>query len=89
MPRVPRRLLGEGVYHVINRELNRVRLFEVSGGKDAFVGLLREYRERLPIRFLHWVVMGNHFHLVVEALKGRDRSAFLAGLQRMGPDLYF
>jgi len=41
------------------------------------------------LRFLHWVVMGNHFHLVVEALKGRDLSAFLAGLQRMGPDLYF
>ncbi len=26
--------------------------------------------------------MGNHFHLVLEALKGRDLSAFMAGLQR-------
>ena len=49
MPRVPRRLLGEGVYHVVNRGHNRARVFEVPEGKEVFLGFLREYR-RNPVR---------------------------------------
>ena len=82
MPRVPRNRLGEGVYHVINRGINRSTIFEDEADKKAFFDLLVEYRKRFAVRVLHWVIMGNHFHLVLEVVKARELSSFMAGLQR-------
>jgi len=78
MPRVPRSRLGEGVYHVLNRGINRSIVFEDEEDKGAFLGLLVEYRKRFPLRVLHWVIMGNHFHLVLEILKAQDLTGFMS-----------
>jgi putative transposase len=82
MPRIPRNSLGEGVYHVINRGINRAKVLENDEDRDGFVQLLKEYRERFPVRVLHWVVMGNHFHLVLDVRDSKVLTALMAGLQR-------
>ena len=82
MLRIPRSRLGEGVFHVLNRGINRSAIFGEEGDKKAFFDLLVEYRRRFAVRVLHWVIMGNHFHLVLEVVKVRELSAFMAGLQR-------
>lgn len=82
MPRLHRHRLGEGIYHVFNRGLDRRRVFRDDADRDYFVRLLRRYRERFPVRLLHWVVMGNHYHLLVECPSGGMLSSLLSGLQR-------
>ena len=81
MARLPRSKLKEGVYHVLNRGVNGTPILSDPRFKDRFVSLLRSYREQRPVRLLHWVVMDDHFHLVLEFLRTEDLSAFMAGLQ--------
>ena len=54
------------VYHVINRGNYRRDLFETAGAAQSFVGALEEVVQRYDWRLQAYVLMINHFHLVVE-----------------------
>ena len=82
MPRKPRCRLEPGVYHVLNRGINRGRVFEEAEDKTCFADLLKEYANRFRIPVLHWVVMSNHYHLVLDTGSPQDLTRFVWGLQR-------
>ena len=65
MPRRPRFSTAGYVFHVLNRAVARQVVFQTDGDYDAFVSLLEEARRRVPIRLLAYVVMPNHWHLVL------------------------
>ena len=77
MPRIPRSRLGAGVFHVINRGLDRRWIFNFDEDKQWFIEELVNQRKRLPINIYHWVIMSNHFHLAIETLKVKDLSAYI------------
>jgi putative transposase len=67
--RVPRKLRIEypgAVYHVINRGNYRRDVFEAHGTLHSFVTALEEAVRRHGWRLYAYVVMRNHFHLVLE-----------------------
>ena len=82
MPRKPRSLLGPGVYHVLNRGINRMHVFEAEDDKAAFLGLLKDYTGRQRVRVLHWVILSNHYHLVLDVDGPKTMTRFVWGLQR-------
>jgi putative transposase len=49
----------------MNRAARRLTLFETASDYAAFSGALREATERFEMRLLCYVVMPNHWHLVV------------------------
>jgi putative transposase len=53
------------VYHVLNRAVGRATLFRKSPDYAAFEEVLRQAWERLGMRLLSYVLMPNHWHLVV------------------------
>jgi putative transposase len=53
------------VYHVLNRAVGRATLFDKSGDYAAFEKVLRQAWERTNMRLLCYVLMPNHWHLVV------------------------
>jgi len=53
------------VYHVLNRAVGRGRLFGKAGDYAAFEKVLREAWERDRMRVLSFVLMPNHWHLVL------------------------
>jgi len=54
-----------GVYHVVSRTVDRSMKFgEVE--KQHFVHLMHNYAAFCGVKVLSWVVMSNHFHLLVE-----------------------
>jgi putative transposase len=53
------------VYHVLNRAVGRATLFDKSGDYAAFEKVLRQAWERTNMRLLSYVLMPNHWHLVV------------------------
>jgi len=65
MPRPPRESAANLCYHVLNRGNGRMTVFHKDGDYAAFLKLLKQASERVPMRLLAYCLMPNHFHLVV------------------------
>jgi putative transposase len=65
MPRHARHAPGEIVYHVLNRAAGRTELFRDDPDYAAFIRVLAETVERIPIRLCGYCLMPNHWHLVL------------------------
>jgi len=72
MPRRARSIIGGYAYHVLNRANGRLRLFKKPADFAAFEQVLVEAHERVPLRILGYVVMPNHWHVVVWPERGED-----------------
>jgi len=53
------------VYHVLNRAVGQATLFDKPGDYAAFENILTEAWERSAMRLLSYVIMPNHWHLVL------------------------
>jgi putative transposase len=80
MPRVGRIAPGGLVYHVLNRRNGRGRLFHKDGDYLAFLQLLIEAKQRVPMRILGYCLMPNHWHLVLWPKEDGDLSEFMRWL---------
>ena len=56
---------GGYVYHVLNRAVGRATLFDKARDYAAFEKVLRQGWERFGMRLLSFLLMPNHWHLVV------------------------
>ena len=77
MPRAPRIDVGEYIYHVINRANGRVRIFHTESDYRLFEELLMEAREQFEMRILAYVIMPNHWHLLLYPLHDGDIGRFM------------
>src|SRR6056297_867462 len=65
MPR-PKRVCPAGeVFHVLNRAVARLTIFEKPEDYDAFLHVLKETQRIVPLPIFAMVVMPNHWHFVV------------------------
>ena len=72
MPRAARASFGGLCYHVLNRGNGRLDVFHKDADFAAFLQLLADANERLPMRILGYVLLHNHFHLVLWPRKDGD-----------------
>lgn len=72
MARPSRVDLGDYVYHVINRSNGRARIFHNDADYRDFEYLLNEIRETYDMRILAYVIMPNHWHLLLYPKKDGD-----------------
>jgi putative transposase len=77
MPRNARRLVGGLPYHVLNRGNRRQAIFSQQSDYETFLTTLADAIKRIPIAILAYVVMPNHFHLVLWPQQGIEISAFM------------
>jgi len=77
MARKPRIDLGEYIYHVINRSNGRVKIFHTDEDYQDFEYLLSEIKETFDMRILGYVLMPNHWHLILYPRKDKDLSKAL------------
>lgn len=77
MPRIYRTLVAHGYYHVINRGNNRSNVFLSPADYRAFLRLIEQAQERIPLRMLAFCMMPNHFHLVVSQDGAKDVSRWM------------
>ena len=80
MPRTARASVGGICYHAMNRGNGGQEVFHSSGDYKAFVRLLGEACERLPLRVLAYCIMPNHFHLVLWPHGDGDLSTWMQWL---------
>ncbi len=77
MGRAPRVDIGGEVYHIINRANNRTQIFKSDDDYKHFERLLKEANERIPVGILAYVLMPNHWHLVLHPKRDGDLSLFM------------
>lgn len=80
MGRVPRVDVGGEVYHVINRANARLQIFFKEEDYKLFEEILKEGVTKYDTRLLSYVVMPNHFHLVLYPQHDGDLQRFMQWL---------
>jgi len=80
MPRKARQAPGGLVYHVLNRAVARLPLFQKAGDFEAFERVMVAAMEEHPTRLLAYCLMPNHWHMVLWPRRDGELSAFLRWL---------
>ncbi len=80
MPRIKRVCPAGEVFHVLNRAVARMTMFEKEGDYDAFMRIVGEVREEIPLPIYAMVAMPNHWHFVVRPTTDDQLSEFFRRL---------
>jgi len=80
MPRRPRVCPAGVCFHVLNRAVARLPLFEKAGDYEAFERVLAEAHEREPLPIFAYCIMPNHWHFVVRPKTKNQGSSFFRWL---------
>ncbi|MCC6126360.1 MAG: transposase [Pirellulales bacterium] len=80
MPRTARIAPGGMVFHVLNRANARARIFAKEADYAAFEQVMKETLSRMPMRILGYLIMPNHWHLVLWPENDGELSAFMQRL---------
>ena len=67
MPRIGRLHIPGGYYHLMGRGLERRRIFSTLEDKQDFLNRLSDGLEHTQSRCFAWVVMSNHYHLLIQS----------------------
>lgn len=82
MARKPRAVSATGVYHFINRGVNRKKLFHRPKDYEYYLGLIHEYKTRFEMQIYHYCLMINHSHLLLKVEEIANLSRFAHFIQR-------
>ena len=77
MPRRPRLAAGDLAYHVLNRRVGRLELFEKPTDYAAFENILAEAYIQTKIRIVAYCLMPNHWHLLLWPMQDGELSEVL------------
>lgn len=80
MARTARASVGGLCYHVLNWGNGRAEVFPKEGDFAAFVELMAQANERVPMRILGYALLPNHFHLVLWPRDDGDLSRWMQWL---------
>src|SRR5690625_4721439 len=78
MPRQPRKTPSGYVYHVLNRSVARMTIFEKDEDYQAFERVLMEAKQRYPgVQIFNYCLMPNHWHFLLRPRANVDLSQFM------------
>ena len=78
MPRAKRVTPGGYVYHVLNRGVGRMTIFNKPEDYEAFTQVLVETCDRCPgVELMGYCLMPNHWHLLLRPRRSGDLSEFM------------
>jgi len=84
MPTYARRhqLANALTYHIYSRSNAKIPIFKCPDDFLHFMGLLKDYSSRFSLKIYHWVIMINHYHLLLELADPEMISKVMAGLSK-------
>jgi putative transposase len=81
MPRRARHAPTGSIFHVVNRGVERRRLFFEAADYQAFIRLLTKGKARWQVKILGICIMPNHYHLLLHPLADGALTAYLHWVQ--------
>jgi len=82
MARKPRIYVSGMPYHVVNRGHNKMPCFDYECDKKAFFKMLAERLQKFEVQLHAYVLMTNHYHLLVTPTNGAEFPHFMQCLGR-------
>jgi putative transposase len=80
MPRFRRLSAGGYCFHAVNRSNPGIKVFDSDAKCLAFLHLIRQGIQRIPLRLIAYCLMPNHFHLVLWPTADGDMSRWMQWL---------
>jgi putative transposase len=80
MPRTARVAPGGMVFHVLNRGIARMQVFEKTGDYEAFERTLAETLQETPMRICAYCILPNHWHFLLWPEHDGDLAKFMQRL---------
>jgi putative transposase len=77
MPRLARVDVGNEIYHVINRAVGRTQIYKAPSDYQMFLDCMKEVKALTDMRILAYIIMPNHWHLVLWPQEDKDLSKFM------------
>lgn len=70
------------LYHIYNRGNAREQIFYDTEDYRYFIVLIAKYSIAYDIQVYHWVIMPNHYHMIIEIKEPEKISSIMAGIGR-------
>jgi putative transposase len=80
MPRRARFTFENAIYHILSRGNNRQSVFLHNDDCKKFLELLSFYKGKYSLKIYHYVLMTNHYHMVLQAKDGSTLASAMKGL---------
>lgn len=77
MARIPRGVVGDIPYHILNRANGRQTIFKKDKDYAAFFKILHQAKDKYPVDIFTLCLMRNHWHFSLGAKTGEDLSNFM------------
>jgi putative transposase len=82
MPRPPRISLEEALYYITSRCIYNQDIFKEESDYNAYFELLKKYKEQHKFKLFAYVLLPNHFHLLLE-LPDQDQEGSKGGISEI------
>jgi REP element-mobilizing transposase RayT len=76
MPRLARKKISDGLYHVMVRSISEIYLFKDSKDKEKYLELIKKYQSLYFFKVYAYCLMNNHGHFIIDS-NGADISKFM------------
>lgn len=80
MGRIKRNYYQSSFYHVCSRGNNRRHILGDAQSKKCLLALIARYQARYQFRIYAYVIMDNHFHMVLETAESANVSRVMQGI---------
>jgi len=80
MPRKPRILLDGGYYHILTRGNDRRKIFRYKHDYNYFLKIIKLYLAKFQVNILHYCLMPNHIHLLIQVQRAEDLPKFMQAI---------
>ncbi len=82
MPRSARLVATDLPHHVIMRGNNRRHVFHDDADQLKYLSLLAQVKKKFGFKLYHYVLMGNHVHLLIEVAARNELAAVMQGINQ-------
>ena len=73
----PHLYLDQKIYFITARTVNKKPFFNTDEKKRLLSKIIKEAGNKFKIKFYAWVILDNHYHLLIKILKGKKLPDFM------------
>lgn len=78
--RPPHIYLDDTFYFITARTLKKVHLFNTNQKKQILLDVIKQAVNKYDCKFLAWIILDNHYHLLLKLLVGETLSGFVGNI---------